>query len=193
MSSGLKEWFYNIILFVMFSSLLLQMSAAKKYDKYIKFFAGLILVILVISPVVKWIGSDRILEVNYLNECFVQAADDAAEEMKNLEEMHYESVSKNYKKQIQLSIESIVNSYGYQLVNADITLNNDKENVKYLYPESISVCIQLGLHNENTLNRIVINQIESGIQDKDESGINIAKEIANFFSLEEEAVVVEIV
>lgn len=193
MSSGIGEWFYNIILFVMFSSLLLQMSAAKKYDKYIKFFAGLILVILVISPVVRWVGSDKVLEMNYMNECFLQAADDAAEEMKDLQELQNENISDNYKKQIQISMESIIGSYGYSLVNADIVLNSDENDIRYLYPEQIHAKIQSGLHNENVIEKVIVGKTESQTTQQEDFCSEISKQIADFFSLEEEAVIVEVV
>lgn len=193
MSSGIKEWIYNIILFVMFSSLLLQLSAAKKYDKYIKFFTGLILVIVVILPIAKLSGSDKILEMNYLNECFMQAADDAAEEMENLEQVQSETISQSYEKNIQISIESIVNSYGYDLVNADVTINSDVNDNMFCYPKQIYATVRIGLHNGEEVKNIIINKIESGIKNKDDSGYEMEKKIAEFFSLEEGDVTVEII
>ena len=66
MSEALKQWMYNIIIFILFSSLIQHLAAEKKYEKYIKFFSGLLLVMVVISPVLNWFGSDKILEFNYL-------------------------------------------------------------------------------------------------------------------------------
>ena len=71
MSEALKQWMYNIIIFILFSSLIQHLAAEKKYEKYIKFFSGLLLVMVVISPVLNWFGSDKILEFNYLEENFV--------------------------------------------------------------------------------------------------------------------------
>lgn len=193
MIDGIRQWLYNIILFIIFSSLLLQICAAKKYEKYVRFFSGIILVILVVSPVVKWLGSDNLLEFSYLSECFSQAAADASSEMEGLNELQNNEISNAYKEQIQLSLENILNAYGYRLVAADITLESDKEKNNYFYPDTIKVRISMDLTSENDEKSIIINKIKLNDSQNDENSATIKKTIADFFGIKEECVDIEIV
>lgn len=191
MSEAIKDWVYNIVLFLLFSSLLQQITAAKKYDKYVRFFSGLLLVLLVISPILRWIGSDKIFEFNYLEESFSQAAAYAAEEMDNIKLLQEGEVSKKYGRQIQLSLESILQSNGYELVEAEIDLEDNNESALYFYPKKIYAKIT-GLHNKDD---IKIEPIEIGIYDDEGSSENvqqIKEQIAQFFSMGEEDVTIEI-
>ena len=195
MENNIKDWLYSIILFVLFTSVLFQMCAAKKYEKYVRFFAGIILVILVVSPVSKGLFSENILEKNYLSECLRQAAIDASDERESLYELQNENISNSYKKQIQISVESILSSFGYELVYADITLQSDKEKNNYFYPEYISAQIKSGLYKEGGVREVIINEIklEEKEEEIDAAVIDIQKTIAEFFSMKEECVKIEIV
>lgn len=191
MSEAIKDWVYNIILFLLFSSLLQQLAAAKKYEKYVRFFSGLLLVLLVISPVLRWIGSDKLLEFNYLEENFSQAASYAAEEVDNIKLLQEEQVSKKYSRQIQLSLESILHNNGYELVEAEIDLEDNSESAAYFYPKKIYAKIT-DLHNKDD---IYIQPVSIGLgggEDNDNKIVDLKKQISEFFSMGEEGIVIEV-
>lgn len=202
MGSAISGWMYNIILFLLFSSLLLQLVAEKRYEKYVRFFSGIIIMLLVISPVLNWIGSENIMNFNYLEECFSQAAILASQETENINSLKEETVSKRYSMQIQLSLERIISAKGYELVDAEIDLEDNSDSSNYYYPKFISARISTGLHNEkSTVEPVSIdisnskndNVLDEGNIKYDEEIFNLKSEIAEFFSMEEEAVILEIV
>ena len=126
-----------------------------------------------------------------MEESFSQAAAYAAEEMDNIKLLQEGEVSKKYSRQIQLSLESILQSNGYELVEAEIDLEDNNDSALYFYPKKIYAKIT-SLHNEDEIH---IKPIEIGFYDDEGSSDNvlqIKKQIAEFFSMGEEEVTIEV-
>lgn len=56
MFDGLFAWFRNLAYFMILSSVLLYVIPGKQYQKYVRFFTGILLVILLAGPVVRLFG-----------------------------------------------------------------------------------------------------------------------------------------
>lgn len=56
MFTGLFAWIRNLAYFMVLSSVFLHVVPGKTYQKYIRFFTGLLLVILLISPLLRLAG-----------------------------------------------------------------------------------------------------------------------------------------
>ena len=198
MSEALKQWMYNIIIFILFSSLIQHLAAEKKYEKYIKFFSGLLLVMVVISPVFNWFGSDKILEFNYLEENFSQAVAYASEEVESIKAVQEETISKKYRATIQSSLETILKNNGYLLVEADIELESDSQAENYYYPKQIHARIEKNSQDEGLVEQIKINTTNIVSESKDTDNLTdetkeIKNQICGFFGIKEEAVTIEII
>lgn len=57
-------WIKPILYFSIFITVMLQLLPTDKYTKYIRFFAGLLMIVLVISPVFRLLGGDGIEETS---------------------------------------------------------------------------------------------------------------------------------
>ena len=47
------QWISSILCFLIFITMVIALLPAKKYEKYIRFFTGMMLILLVISPLTK--------------------------------------------------------------------------------------------------------------------------------------------
>ena len=55
------QWISSILCFLIFITMVIALLPAKKYEKYIRFFTGMMLILLVISPLTKGLRlEDRI-------------------------------------------------------------------------------------------------------------------------------------
>ncbi len=55
------QWISSILCFLIFITMVIALLPAKKYEKYIRFFTGMMLILLVISPLTKGLRQeDRI-------------------------------------------------------------------------------------------------------------------------------------
>ena len=58
----LKEWIQNITFYFILVTLVMQMIPNQSYKKYIQFFTGLILVLLLAEPIMNIVGMDFSIE-----------------------------------------------------------------------------------------------------------------------------------
>lgn len=59
------EWIQNIAVFLIVSAAVLHAVPGEDYRKYIRFFTGLILILLLAGPILEISGMARSFEVNY--------------------------------------------------------------------------------------------------------------------------------
>lgn len=56
------EWIENIAFYMVLVVAAMQMVSGESYKKYIRFFAGMILILMLIGPIIKIVGMERGLE-----------------------------------------------------------------------------------------------------------------------------------
>lgn len=94
------NWVKPIIYFSIFITVMLQLLPGEKYTKYIRFFAGLLMIVLVMRPVLNLFGEGDFSE-KIFNESFYQ--EQSAEIDLDIEEMEEQSQA-YYEKLIEESL-----------------------------------------------------------------------------------------
>ncbi len=120
----LLGWVKNLAVYLFFSELLFQLLPHKRYRKYLRFFAGLILVLLVASPLLQAGGLEqRMLEV--LDSLTSTTPSGEMEEIwEQAEAARSEGLSQEYQAVLQAQVETAAAAYGYQVAScsAEIVL-----------------------------------------------------------------------
>lgn len=83
------QWLQNLAFYMILVTAMLHVIPNRSYEKYIRFFCGLILVIILASPILKLFGSETKLTEFYQDAEYrntVSEMEDAAEYIRQLEE-----------------------------------------------------------------------------------------------------------
>ncbi|MCI5700426.1 MAG: stage III sporulation protein AF [Lachnospiraceae bacterium] len=59
------EWMRNLVFYSLLVSVVMNVLPDSEYQKYIRFFLGMLLIIVVITPVLQILGLDETLAANY--------------------------------------------------------------------------------------------------------------------------------
>lgn len=221
MEGSIRNWIFTIIIFVLVMSFLQQLVAGKKYEKYVRFYIGLILIIVVVSPLVSLFNGNDLFELSFMEENFKQAVGEASMEAEQFQELKEERVSGQYESQIQLALEKLINEEGYELIQGNIILEDDTESKEYMYPTEIQARVKLQTEQDEMQNMETTgNETKSDIaveiedvipiEDIDIEGTlsqflsdadkqsakspeiqKLEEKIADFFEMEKEAVQIE--
>ena len=62
------EWIRNIVFYQLLSSIILNMIPATTYQKYIRFFLGMLFLVITIQPVLELLQLTDNMDVNYVQE-----------------------------------------------------------------------------------------------------------------------------
>ena len=90
MTEGLYQWVENIAFYMVFMTAALHLIPGDGYRKYLKFFTGLLLILLVLSPVLKIAGMEKTFREVFEKYTYEEELQRIEEKTKYLEEVRPE-------------------------------------------------------------------------------------------------------
>ena len=142
MGALLLDWARNILFFMVFLSVISHLLADRSYEKYIRFFAGMVLILITISPLKG--GLDFQEQAGILFEEFSdfwekqQAGEVLADVDKNRMEMFFSE----YKKETEKRIGEMAEAEGFVYGGAEVTLQERSESSDYGRVEKIRLYLK---------------------------------------------------
>lgn len=177
--AGIYDWIRNIAYYILFLSVLHNILPGKKYDKYIRLFAGSVLILLVLKPITSLLQIEDQLAKYYEAFVFQYEAEELKKDLLGIEEYRLEEIMKQYENAIADDLTLMVEGNGYYVVKCQVEIEDDSKKENYGQVSSIFLMISL----ENT----VIEPIIIGSQEiEEDSGVGkIRSNIASYYQLEE--------
>lgn len=186
MGELLLDWARNILFFMVFLSVISHLLADRSYEKYIRFFAGMVLILITISPLKG--GLDFQEQAGILFEEFSdfwekqQAGEVLADVDKNRMEMFFSE----YKKETEKRIGEMAEAEGFVCGGAEVTLQERSESSDYGRVEKIRLYLKKeenvdGEQNEGDtggLDKVKSSEKTKGRTDG-ESNVSVKVEIPN--------------
>ena len=118
----------RIAVFIIVEGIILRLTTNEDYKKMIKICSGMILIIIVLSPL------DEIFEFTGLVTEFLQeiTGENRMEELKEVfaqsDERNIEQVRKEYEKVLSEELKNIVGEYGYSVETVNVVFDDTREN-----------------------------------------------------------------
>lgn len=119
------SWVRNIVCYLCLFNIFLQILPGENFKKYVRFFGGLILIVLVMEP---------LADVTHLREGFERAwrleslreqAEDIRLTGEGMEELRSEKISEAYQAEIKRQMEETVRAYGMTPERTDLTFQRE--------------------------------------------------------------------
>lgn len=138
---GINEWVVGIVAFILIATLISHLIGNLKFFKYIKFFMGIVLILVVIKPVGSLLKLDSVYD-NILNIC---KGEFEISELKTQLDTglgeYSDNILKSYKEGIAETISSIVKEDGYEVDRVETEIYDDRDSEEYGLIKSIKVYI----------------------------------------------------
>lgn len=180
------KWVCDIAVYLILITIILQV-IPKRFRKYISFFTGVLLIILVISPVTGLFNADSALADYFEIEEMRQALNDMEDMIKFTENVSEEKLIENYSGQIKNKLAELIKEYGFRITDVKVDWNLEAGEEKYGSIKGIYIV----LDEKRTQGAVVIEpvKITIGEQKADPYTENEIKEmkkiIAGFYNLED--------
>ena len=104
MVHAVYAWLRNLVCFSIFLTLILHLLPRENYQKYVRFFAGMLLMILVFSPVLSLLGEKEALLQKISQAEFFQDMDNIKLDTKHLQQTQKEVYVKEYERAIEMDV-----------------------------------------------------------------------------------------
>lgn len=122
---GIYDWIKNLVYFYILMTAILHLLPKSNYQKYVRFFGGLLLVVLLISPVLEFFRYPDVLLERISYESFWQEMDTVKLDMASLEEMQQSAYREEYEKAIAEDISLMALEENLQTLSAEVELSKD--------------------------------------------------------------------
>ncbi len=128
---GLLKWIGNILYFLIFLTIAENLLPGQKYNRYIRLFAGMILILLVIEPVTRTLHLEDRLAGYFKSFSFRQDAEDLSREILGVEKQRLSQIIDRYEQAVETDVRVMAAEMGYDAVSAEVMIDQDPESGNY--------------------------------------------------------------
>lgn len=118
-------WVRNLVCFYIFMTAVLHLLPKESYRKYIRFFTGLLLVILVLTPVFSLFRDENVLYEKIAQAGFWQDTENIKLDTEYLEDSQRAIYQKEYEKAIGVDISQMAESQELETREVEVQLDHD--------------------------------------------------------------------
>lgn len=137
--SGINDWIVGIVAFIIIMTVVSHLIGSMKFFKYIKFFMGMILILIVINPAGKFFSIENIYN-NILNICEEELAlSELKAEINTGVGEYTDNIMNVYKETIAETVEGIALEDGYEVAQIDADIDENEESDTYGIIRSIKI------------------------------------------------------
>ena len=119
------SWIKNIVFFLILISAVVNCIANNTYKRYIVFFLGMVLIVIVIMPLSKITSDDKWLDHFYEIDYLKQSYNNYQIDMNRVNTIKESGVLQAYENEIKYQIESVVKSEGLKVKDIELSIDTE--------------------------------------------------------------------
>lgn len=119
------EWVRNVVIYLILNTIIMNLLGNSSYKKYVSIVSGMIMLLIVVSPFLKLLDMDGILDY-YLNANIYQAdVSDFQSELRLMEDKQIDAIYAGLKERIREQVTLILQEENLYLYDLYIVINQD--------------------------------------------------------------------
>lgn len=119
----LREWVKNIVCYLCFAQIVEQLLPQGNYRKYVRFFCGLLLIVIVISPFLDAAGMSETLTSQWRTIMLREEWNSLEREREGLEQLRSETITRACREEIQRQVAAVAEGNGMENVQVQVTFS----------------------------------------------------------------------
>lgn len=137
----ITHWAGNIVSYLVFLTVLTGLLPAHKYEKYIRLFAGCILLLIVLKPLTDGLRLEERLNYLFTSLSFENEAGELKSEMDEIEVRRRNMVLSQYEAEASKEAVRVAAEAGFSVKKADVELEKDPESEQFASVRSVTVYV----------------------------------------------------
>lgn len=190
--ASILTWVKQIVLFYIFSNFIIHVLPNGNYEKYVKFFMGLILIAVVINPLTGFLKLDTLFEDVYNTAIANNSINDMQVDLQYAEKSNYENIVEPYKGEIIKNVEKIVSENFLYPVKTSVDFDMDSKSETFGQIKAINLKVSKKYTDED---KIIVDKVKIKVENSESStksgttnnlsvaGLNIKNSIAEFYDI----------
>lgn len=190
-------WVKNIVIFLLLTTIITNLLGKSSYKKYVDLITGIILVIMVISPLLKLFQLDKTMDYYFTTNSLLAKAEDMNGRLMEAQEGQISAVLKEYKDQIGKQVGNLLEGEDLYLNKIEVEIDADENSPAF--GKLLSLDILAGRRpseEKNTsvgIDKVRIDDIKIGSKEENDSGttnqiltpdeINVKNLLSDFYNM----------
>ena len=137
----ITHWAGNIVSYLVFLTVLTGLLPAHKYEKYIRLFAGCILLLIVLKPLTDGLRLEERLNYLFTSLSFENEAGELKREMDEIEVRRRNMVLSQYEAEASKEAVRVAAEAGFSVEKADVEREKDPESEQFASVRSVTVYV----------------------------------------------------
>lgn len=129
--NGLLTWTGNILFFLIFLAVLENLLPGKAYTRYIRLFAGMVVILIVIRPVTKGLNLEERIREYFEIFTFRQEASELNREILGIEQQRLARIMESYEAAAQADLDRLARDMGYVPARTRVVIEEDSRSERY--------------------------------------------------------------
>lgn len=192
----LYEWMKDIIIFMIFVTVIMNLLGKSSFKKYIGIITGLLLVLYVIKPIIALAGNADFFNFAFSSYNYKIESEDMADKIIDMEKSSNEAIASEYKKMLMEQTNKLLKNKGLYVTSMNIEIDDDINSEFYgtITQMNVEASYYKREDEEVTINPITIDRIKIGEEkEKNEEKevkiyspmeINIKNVLADFYNID---------
>lgn len=175
-------WVKNLVCFYIFMAVILHLLPKDSYRKYVRFFSGMLLIILAVNPVLSLLGKEEMLLQKISQAGFFQELNNVKLDTEHLEQAQKKAYVKEYERAIAMDASRIAEGKQMQVLWAKVQLSEEYQ------VESIGMEVALTGEDGSS-----VEKASFGDDSREYPEVyGLKQELMEFYRLEEEQVTIAV-
>lgn len=136
---GLYEWIRNITYYLIFMTVVTNLLPDKKYEKYFRLFAGMVLILLVLKPFTGSLRLDDRLAYYFESISFQKEASELSAQLTDMEGVRLKSMVSQYEEAVENDLRTMAESSGFVCRKAEAGIDGDEKKETFGHVVSVSL------------------------------------------------------
>lgn len=127
----LYQWLGSILCFLIFITMASALLPSKKYEKYIRFFAGMVLILLVVQPLTGSLSLEDRIAYYFETISFQKESQDLSRQILGIENERLVRVIAEYEHAVEQDVANMAADMGFVAEEVKVTIESDQEKENY--------------------------------------------------------------
>lgn len=137
----LFDWIRSIIYYLIFITVVVNLLPNKKYEKYIRFFAGMVLILLVLKPVTGGLRLDDTLAYYFESISLKNEAGELTGEIAKMEGQRLNKMMSKYEEAVSGDLKTMAASAGFGCSVSKAEISQDQDSKKFGHVVRVSLVL----------------------------------------------------
>ena len=174
---SIYDWVKSIVFFLVLISVINNLLGSSSYKKYINLISGMILIILVVSPLLRVFDIDEKIDYYFEKNTFMADSQDINNDLIKIKQSQMSSIIEEYKKEIKSNAARLLEKEGLYISSFNVKINEDENSRSFGTIEKIDIVAAYTYKEESNLlesiDKVEIDRIEIGQKNQEENNDNI--------------------